>query len=159
MAPVQEDPINQALDLDPPVINPIRPLSLGSTPPDCCPIVHEDNPREDLHLCDIQGYIAVYTPTSEECLERGTVEVGAEVTFGTINKIVGSIGDVDRDGYFGKTDVSSFLECYNGIGTSTCLCHFDYNRDDLLDLYDVQKIQLAVGSGNNDYWTALYGNN
>jgi hypothetical protein len=155
------DPAPVSTPTDPPQINPIRPVdTLEVTDNPCCGIfVHEDHPQEDLHLCGIQNYIALYTPTADDCPEPFHVIEGTAVTFTTLNKIVGKRGDVNMDGNFEQEDITEFLSCYNGVGTSTCLCHFDYNNDYTLDLLDVQKVQLAAGTGNSRYWASINGTN
>lgn len=121
---------------------------------------HSDWAEEQgLHLCDVQGYIAVYVQTPEDCAGRAVI-VGKEVILTVVNKITGMIGDSNGDGNCNRSDILDFYNCFNGIESPdfNCFCSFDWDHDDDIDLKDMAAFQRAIGTGNT-YWAQANGIN
>lgn len=137
-------------------------LAVSMSEEECClKPVYEDNTPEGKHLCILQRYIAVFVDEPNECNDDGSVTVGTSVTFTTVNKIIGKIGDVNMDGDCNEDDVLGFIDCFQQIYSPefNCFCTFDYDDDGDIDLRDFSKFQLAFGSGNTYWKEEMYGTN
>lgn len=131
-------------------------------PPGCCPPVFEDylDDAAGLYLCGVGNYIGMYVANEEDCLMDSTINIETEVNFFILNRIVGRIGDSNKDGNCDLTDVIDFVDCWSSLdNTLECICPFDWNEDDSIDLRDSAHLQLAMGSGITSYWNSVHGSN
>ncbi len=121
--------------------------TLQDDPPHCCPKPIADAVPAGMHLCVLQGYIGLFVADPDECRD-GAIQVGTLVTFARVNKIVGGIGDANMDGDCNADDLAAIVSCVESPEPD-CVCTFDYDGDNDVDLRDFQGFQVAFGTGNS----------